>query len=88
MLLMLDRLEKLLKALKTSPVLPSLSLPKPKVIQTSSKFNTKLPGLPQSSKKNPMKVAEQIQTSDIKDQKMREAQEYLKINKSTGQWSL
>ena len=82
-----ESLSKLLKAFKKiTPVLPSVKmngLSSPKVGDSP-----KLPGLAAQSKKNPVKVIEQIKNKDIKDQKMKEAQSNLKINKSTGQWSL
>lgn len=85
---MLDKLEELLKALKAQSILPSIktkTAPSPKVAAAKP---IKLPGLTPTNQKNPVKQAEQTQNKDIKDMKMREAQEKLAINKSSGQWSL
>ena len=84
---MFNKIEELLKALKIQAVLPSIKSPEVKLPAVSPTL-PKAPGIQQSSKKNPVKVAQQISNKDVKDQKMKEAQEYLKINKSTGQWSL
>jgi len=84
---MFKKIEKLLKALKTQTTLPSIKMPEAKVPKAKASL-PKAPDLQQGSKKNPVKVAEQTQNKDIKDVKMKEAQEHLKINKSTGQWSL
>ena len=83
---MLKKIEKLLKSIKTQSALPSISMPKPKM--ASAKSTSKIPGIAQSTKKNPIKVAEQTSNLDIKDIKMKEAQEHFKISKSTGQWSM
>ena len=88
---MLNKLEELLKILRTqtASLLPSIKMPKPKSLSNGpSRLAPKLPGLPAANKKNPIKSAQQTQNPDIKDIKMKEAQEHLKINKSTGQWSL
>ena len=82
---MLNKIEKLLKSLQaTLPSIKSSTIKLPKV----STSQPKIPGVQQGSKKNPVKIAEQTQNKDIKDVKMKEAQEHFKINKSTGQWSI
>jgi hypothetical protein len=51
---------------------------------------TKVPGIPQQSKKDPVKIAEQIEDADLKTKAVKDAKqvkETLKISKS-GQWSL
>jgi hypothetical protein len=82
-----NKITKLLKAFKQiAPILPAIKMPGlsiPKI-----KDGVKLPGIKATSKKNPIKIAQQTQNKDIKDIKMKEAQESLKINKSTGQWEL
>lgn len=83
---MLKKIEKLLKSLKSQVTLPSIKTPEVKLPSPTS--NSKIPGVEQGSKKNPVKIAEQTQNKDIKDIKLKEAQEHLKINKSTGQWNL
>lgn len=83
---MFTNIEELLKALKEQ-VLPSVKAPEVKLPSVKSK-QTKIPGVEQGSKKNPFKVLQQIKNKDVKDIKMKEAQEQLNINKSTGQWSL
>ena len=80
-------------SIKAGAVLPSINTMVPKVGN-----NSKTPSVNpvQSSKKNPIKQAQQIQNKDIKDIKMKEAQAAFKINKSeevvkfneNGQWSL
>ena len=85
---MLKKIEKLLKALKTQVSLPSIKDLGAPLKTPEVKSTTKLPGVQQGSKKNPIKSAEQTQNKEIKDLKMKEAQEHFKINKSTGQWSL
>ena len=60
------------------------SIPKPKTT------TPKIPGTPSQSKKDPIKMAEQIKNPDIKPQIMdsaKEMKEALKVSKS-GQWSL
>lgn len=84
---MFNKIENLLKALKVQTSLPSIKSPEVKLPSVSSK-QPKIPGVQQGAKKNPTKVAEQTQNKDIKDVKLKEAQEHLKINKSTGQWNL
>ena len=81
----MDQIELLLKELAS--ILPSIKMPKLSLTGVKSN-STKIPGINQASKKNPVKSAEQISNKDIKDIKLREAQDQLKINKSTGQWSL
>ena len=44
------------------------------------------PNLTPASKKSPVKQAEQIRDPEYKDQRMKDAVEHIKINKS-GQWS-
>jgi len=88
----IKKLEELIKGLKanieSSSVLPSIKQQKLQGIKAPSQSATKLPGVSPKSKKSPVKQAEQIKNSDIKDMKMREAREALNVNKSTGQWSL
>lgn len=84
---MLEKIEKLLKAIKAQVVLPSISLPKVETPKLKTP-GTKMLGIIQPTKKNPVNVAQQVQNKDIKDIKLKEAQEHLKINKSTGQWSI
>lgn len=83
-------------SVKAGLVLPSISkLPKPG--NSSLAGQVKIPNLPSSSKKNPVKSAEQTQNKDIKDLKMKEAQAQL-VSKpmmkeelsfsENGQWSL
>ena len=83
---MFKKMEDLLKALKAQATLPTIKSPEVKLPQVKSQL--KAPGIQQGSKKNPLKVAEQTQNKDVKDIKMKEAQDHLKINKSTGQWKL
>lgn len=88
----IDKLEELIKGLKaniqSAPVLPSIKQSKLQGIKPPPVTN-KMPSAPApKGQKNPVKQAEQVQNKDIKDMKMREAREALKINKSTGQWSL
>lgn len=84
---MQEKLEELIKGLKSlkDSILPSIkantAAPKP------PKAIAKLPGIAPSNQKNPIKQIEQIKNTDIKDMKLREAHEALKVNKSTGQWS-
>lgn len=81
-------------SVKAGAVLPSINkLPKPGNNSNASK--TGMPGIGQSSKKNPIKSAEQTQNKDIKDIKMKEAQAALKIKgpemikfEKNGQWSV
>lgn len=42
----------------------------------------KIPGISQAGKKDPIKQIEQIQNKDVKDQRMKEAQSALKVNKA------
>jgi len=84
---MFEKLETLLKALKNQSILPSIKTTDSSIPKINSP-QSKIPGVSQGSKKNPIKVAEQTQNKDIKDIKMKEAQQQFKINKSTGQWSL
>ncbi len=100
-----ERLEDLKKAMnqkglggpgsvKAGAVLPSINkLPKPGNNSLSSKMG--MPGIKQGSKKNPIKSAEQTQNKDIKDLKMKEAQNALKAKapemvkfEKNGQWSI
>jgi hypothetical protein len=79
-------------SVKAGAMLPSMpKMPKPG--HNSIASSTGIPGIKQPSKKNPIKSAEQTQNPDIKDMKMREAQEMLtkpsvlKFD-DNGQWSL
>jgi hypothetical protein len=50
----------------------------------------KVPGIPQPSKKDPVKIAEQIEDADLKTEAIKDAKqmkETLKVSKN-GQWSL
>lgn len=81
-------------SVKAGAVLPGISkLPKPGNNSLASKVG--MPSVGQSSKKNPMKSAEQTQNKDIKDLKMKEAQAALKAKapemvkfEKNGQWSI
>lgn len=87
----MESLEKKLKQLtgalndvRASIKMPKMNIPKPK------EPSNKLPGNPSKSKKDPVKVAEQIKNGDLKPQIMdqaKEVKESLKVSKS-GQWSL
>lgn len=84
---MLENIEKLLKSIKSKiNTLPSIRVQTLPAVKTPDV--PKIPGMPSASKKSPVKVAEQIKNKDIKDDKMKEAIEHVKINKSNGQWSL
>jgi len=81
----LDELSSLLKQFKASIKMPKMQGVKPIKMDAA-----KLPGLPQASKKDPVKVAQQIENADIKPIAIKAAKnkkESLKIAKS-GQWSL
>lgn len=82
-------------SVKAGAVMPS----RPKSFKLPGSTNSATPstGIPApTSKKNPIKVAEQTHNKDIKDIKMKEAQSVLKVIKSeevikiadNGQWSL
>jgi hypothetical protein len=88
-------IEVLAKAVKIKPTLPS---PKgPKTLPMPSVDMPKLPGAPTTdikavsnapqAKKNPLKIAEQINNPDAKKLAMKQAKELLKVSKN-GQWSL
>ena len=81
----LDELESLLKQFKASIKMPKLEGVKP----MKNKAPT-LPGLPKASKKDPVKVAQQIENADVKQVAVEGAKgkkEALSTSKS-GQWSL
>lgn len=77
-------------SVKAGAVLPNITmLPKKGHNSLSSKI--KMPSVAPSSKKNPIKSAEQIQDKDIKDMKMKEAKSSLVDVVKTlqnGQWTL
>lgn len=77
-------------SVKAGAVLPNITmLPKKGHNSLSSKI--KMPSVAPSSKKNPIKSAEQIQDKDIKDMKMKEARSNLVDIVKTlqnGQWTL
>lgn len=75
-------------------ILPSVKAVTTAGKKTGNNSSTPSLGIKQPSKKNPIKQAEQIQNSDIKDRKMKEAKadmnvgpEKLKLSKN-GQWSI
>lgn len=74
-------------------ILPSVKAVTTAGKKTGNNSSTPSLGIKQPSKKNPVKQAEQIQNSDIKDHKMKEAKaqlnqmEKLSLNKG-GQWSI
>lgn len=79
-------------SVKAGAVLPSINTMTPK-----ASSNSKTPSVNpvQQSKKNPIKQAQQIQNKDIKDIRMKEAQQKLALQKEevvkyddNGQWSL
>lgn len=78
-------------SIKAGAVLPSINNMAPK---TGNNSATPSVSLPQQSKKNPIKQAEQIQNQDIKDMKMREAQQQLAMKTEVikaydnGQWKI
>lgn len=100
-----ERLEEFKKAMKQGglggtgsvkggAVLPSINkMPKPGNNSQATKMG--IPGLKQTTKKNPLKSAEQTQNKDIKDMRMKEAKatlqakvpEMIKFEKN-GQWSI
>ena len=85
----MDKLEKKIGQLKSTlsefkPTIKMPSVPKP------TNATPKLPGNPSASKKDPIKMAEQIKNPDLKPQAMdqaKEMKESLKVSKN-GQWSL
>lgn len=85
----IKQIEEFLKAFKASIKQQKINTPgaprAPKTMQIP-----KIPGLPSASKKDPVKVAEQIATPDNKDNVLdaaKQIKETLKISKS-GQWEL
>lgn len=79
----LNRLSGALKDVQASIKMPKTSTPKPPE-------QPKMPGAAPKSKKDPVKMAEQIKNPDLKPQAMdaaKETKESLKISKN-GQWSL
>lgn len=82
-------------AVKAGATLPSINNKMPKPGHNSLSTKIGIPGVGQSSKKNPVKSAEQTQNKDIKDMKMKEAQAALKAKapemikfEKNGQWSI
>ena len=84
----LESLIKGLKGLQSPAVLPSIKQSKPSGIKPVNSKMDKALGIKPNSQKNPIKQAQQIKDTDIKDIKMRQVREHFGINKSTGQWSL
>ena len=81
----LDELQSLLKQFKAS-----IKMPKMAGIKPANNAVPKLPGLPAASKKDPVKVAQQIENADVKPIAVKAAKqkkESLAISKS-GQWQL
>ena len=81
----LDELSSLLKQFKAS-----IKMPKLEGVQPMKNKAPTLPGLPKASKKDPVKVAQQIENADVKQVAVEGAKgkkEALSTSKS-GQWSL
>lgn len=90
MVFMLEKLEALLKAIKSQAIDPSIKqiTPASPKTQIPGVKPLKLPGLKKPSKKDPVKQAEQVKDKSMKDQAMQDAASEIKIEKSTGQWKI
>lgn len=82
---LLEKLHEIKKSLKPGTVAGGRNMPTIKTpMDNGPKINAKdgaqkLKGIAQGSKVNPVKSAEQTQNKDIKDMKMKEAQQALKV---------